>query len=462
MLSFLLLLMSFFSVTQATAPRLSNWMEDLSEIIGNMTILDLALPGTHDTLTYDLSTTVADNANDLPSWASWMLHTFHKLTPFVGDFIRDNAKTQELDVLSQLEAGIRFLDIRTVYTAPPSTAIGAHDWYSLHLVESNQLSMSYFTAIANFLRDHPKEVVVMMLTRHGCEQCTGEAQYPNVSNAQKQKFWKQIKAAFDTAGVGFVPSSGSNYTSVNSTTLSQLVSSNKRALLYAGDYVNFTNEDPLAWDGNYVFNGGAGESVNDLPTAFKNWDGFYRGNAVQRAQYKESNTFYLMSLAGSPPSAVTQYAAEILVAGKLGLHPKDLLEKCAKEMNIPDLMEWCPKTLDEYERLRNFYSQVFLDRIALPEYQKSYSPPGAIYLDVVGKHGEIRTDTQALDKKGFAYVDTLLLWNTRQGCQDERSVEERSVRCIAAEAALVTRRATFPMERWNDPSSGRHSDWPAL
>ena len=50
-------------------------------IIGNQTLMDLALPGTHDTLTYDLSTTVADSANDLPSVVSWFLHEFSWALP---------------------------------------------------------------------------------------------------------------------------------------------------------------------------------------------------------------------------------------------------------------------------------------------------------------------------------------------------------------------------------------------
>jgi len=432
-------------------------MGDLEPQIGHLTLMDLALPGTHDTLTYDLSTTIADNANDLPSWAAWLLHTFHSVDGVVGNFIRANAKTQELNITQQLEAGIRFLDLRTIYTAPPTKAVGDDDWYSLHMVESNQKSLFYFQHVAEFLRDHPKEIVVMMLTRHGCEQCTGKDQYPGASNAVKQLFWKQIKQAFSSVGVGFVPSAGMNFSSVNSTSVSELVASNKRALLYAGDYVNFTNKDPLAWDGNLIYNGGAGENVNNLTTSFMEWDSFYRRNAKLRAEKKAANTFFLMSLAGSPPSEVVTYAAEIYAAGKIGLHPKDLIEKCAKIINIPNLTKWCPSTLDDWERLRNFYSQVFLDRVVQPRYENVYSLPGAIYLDVVGTGGEIRTDSQESDKSGFSYVDTLLLWNVRTAC---KRISQND--CVNVENALVKRRNLFPMKRWDDPASGRHSNWPPL
>ena len=446
------------TVRASPPPRLSSWMGDLEPVLGNLTLLDLALPGTHDTLTYDLSSTVADDANDLPTWASWLLHTFHSLDGFVGDFIRQNAQTQEHNVTTQLESGIRFLDLRTIYTSPPSKAVGSKDWYSLHMVESNQKSMTYFDAVAAFLRDHPKEVVVMMLTRHGCQGCTGNAQYPGATNQEKQAFWKQIKHSFASSGVGFVPSSGDNYTSVNSTSLSELIATNRRALLYTGDYVNFTDSDPLAWDGNFVYNGGAGENVNNLVQSFAEWDKFYRSNAQQRASYKAANKLFLMSLAGSPPSELVLVAAEIWAAGKIGLHPKGLMEKCAKIINIPNVTAWCPATLDEWERLRNFYSQVFLDRVVSPTYQDSYSPPGAIYLDVVGTEGEIRTDSQASDKRGFSYVDTLLLWNVRTACKG--NIDGNT--CAAVDAALVERRKVFPMRRWEDAATGRHSTWPAV
>jgi hypothetical protein len=445
--------------------RLQSWFGDLLPIIGNLTLLDISLPGTHDTLTYDLSTTVADNANDLPSWASWLLHTFRSFDTFVGKVIRQNAMTQELNVTAQLNAGIRFLDLRTIYTAPPTQALGKHDWYSLHMVESNQKSMVYFNAVADFLHTHPTEIVVIMLTRHGCQQCTGDQQYPGSTTANEQAFWAQIKEAFATAGVGFVPSAGVNYSSVNSTTIATLVANNQRVLLYAGDYGNFTKSDPLAWDGNYVLNGAAGENVANLTQSFVAWDEFYRNNAQQREDLKRQNKFFLMSLAGSPPGDVTQYAAEIYMAKLIGLHPKDLVQKCAANIHIPNLTDWCPSSLNEWERLRNFYSQVFMDRIAQETYQTVYSPPGAIYIDVVGEHGEIRTDSQASDRKGFAYVDTLLLWNVRRACGGGGGGGGGggvSALCLNVEKSLVARRSAFPCHRWDDVSTGRHSNWPPL
>eukprot|EP00051_Salpingoeca_urceolata_P020692 m.313741 g.313741 ORF g.313741 m.313741 type:complete len:150 (+) comp19664_c0_seq23:4575-5024(+) len=107
----------------------STWMAYLNPLLSDKTILDLSLPGTHDTLTFDLSTTVSDGANDLPPDVAWVLHEFHDFVP--GHFIRDQAKTQGLNITEQLENGIRFLDFRIMFSAPPAhSAFDHHSWVS--------------------------------------------------------------------------------------------------------------------------------------------------------------------------------------------------------------------------------------------------------------------------------------------------------------------------------------------
>ncbi len=39
---------------------LQDWMGALYPVVANQSLLDLSLPGTHDSITYDLSTTVSD------------------------------------------------------------------------------------------------------------------------------------------------------------------------------------------------------------------------------------------------------------------------------------------------------------------------------------------------------------------------------------------------------------------
>ena len=79
---------------------LANWMGLSQPVFANLTLLDLALPGSHDTMTYDLSTALSDGYEDMPGSISKILHA---LTPLVaGEFIRDQGRTQGTNITSQL------------------------------------------------------------------------------------------------------------------------------------------------------------------------------------------------------------------------------------------------------------------------------------------------------------------------------------------------------------------------
>lgn len=433
----------------APAVPLDSWMGALLPTpVGRATLMDLALPGTHDSLTYDLSSTVADDANDMPPWASVLLHVFHDDVKLLGEFIRRHAQTQVLTAREQLEAGARFLDIRLVYTSPPNKSLGRRDWYSLHMVQSNQPARVYLDEVADFLRTHPDEVVVLFLSRHGNQHLTGGAQYPNATIAEKQACWADIKRIF--GGMLF----NSSRNRVNETSLATLVTTGQRAVVYAADWVEFTGSDPLALDAKrFFYNGGAGGSLADVPGSFRSWDAFFRGNDAQRATLKTEDTFFLVSLAGSGPVAALVDAAEVEIATAIHIGADAARKHCAAVFGIPNATEFCPLTLLNLERLRNFYSQVFLDRVATDP--ATYAPPGAIYLDVLGANGTIRTDTTAVDAHGFAYVDSLLLWNLQRLCGSDDPA------CAGLARIVATRRGLNPARRWESPSEGRHAVWPA-
>jgi hypothetical protein len=104
------------------AEILSDWMGELT-VLQNQTLLDLSLPGCHDAMTFDLSERVSDNANDLPAPIAWALHEFGPVVGVVGvgGFIKDQAVTQQLSMKDQLEAGMRFVDFRVVYSGTPAS-----------------------------------------------------------------------------------------------------------------------------------------------------------------------------------------------------------------------------------------------------------------------------------------------------------------------------------------------------
>lgn len=66
----------------------SNWMRDMMPVIANATVMDLSIPGTHDSMTVDLSTYVSDGANDIPPDLSDFLHLFGNFFD-LGEYMRN-------------------------------------------------------------------------------------------------------------------------------------------------------------------------------------------------------------------------------------------------------------------------------------------------------------------------------------------------------------------------------------
>ena len=59
----------------------ANWMGNILSVIGENTLLDLSLPGTHDTLTHDLSTKVSEGGIDDFVLLAEVLHNYTSIIP---------------------------------------------------------------------------------------------------------------------------------------------------------------------------------------------------------------------------------------------------------------------------------------------------------------------------------------------------------------------------------------------
>lgn len=110
-------------------------MQDLE---GNRVVAKMSVPGTHDTA-----------ANTGIAWV----------------------KTQDLDIKTQLEKGIRFFDIRLM-----------HDNGTLKLCHASYVFNTTFVkdvlqTTANFLKEHPSETVIMMIKRDNDKDKDGGMAY---------------------------------------------------------------------------------------------------------------------------------------------------------------------------------------------------------------------------------------------------------------------------------------------
>mmetsp|Transcript_58088 Transcript_58088/g.188027 ORF Transcript_58088/g.188027 Transcript_58088/m.188027 type:complete len:449 (+) Transcript_58088:60-1406(+) len=422
--SWLLLGLSALPAARCGQLDLANWMGQLAPVLGDASILDLSLPGAHDTMTYDLSTTLSEGYEGMGPVISKILHS---VTPLLaGEFIRQQGQTQGLKVTDMLESGIRFIDFRIMYTDAPDSLKSHKDWYNLHGCQSEHTALSYLKEIRTWLDAHPNEIVVFWVSRHGDMRLTGTDQYPATTPAERQAFFTAVHDTF--GGLMFDVSKGR----LNETSVADLWSRGQRVVWYAADYEQSTSSSPLAMDGRLVDNvtPGAGSSFGTL--------GYFRQGAPHREASKANNHFLLVSMAGGPSPTQIEMAATINFL-PLAKH-FGAVEKCAKDFGIPNLTNWCPLDLQEYGQLDNFYNQRVLDAI----YNEGAGTeavdfPNAIYINGIDTGGRIRTGTQRLnplkldggsepsltddghDTDGYAYAATLVGATVRRMCRGTRA-----------------------------------------
>ena len=427
------------------------------ESFNDVTLLDLSLPGTHDTLSYDLSLTVSEGGIDGSAELANLLHDHTHIIPNdAEDYLRIQAATQGLTITQQLLSGIRFFDLRIMYED------NLKDWYSLHMVQSNVPSIDYFKEIRTFIDSHPKEIVVLWVSKHGSQCAVGQDQYPNTTIAQKQQYWNDIMAVFDGVLVNTAE------TFVNTTSIKDMVARNHRVLIYATDYIEFTGSSPYALDGCLI-NNQLGPGVSDEINA-KKWEEqqFSTAKTVKQ-QNKAENKFFLMSMAtGVPVDQMVCAFIQKFLPGK----NREANHKCVKAFNIPGFNK-CPETLLDIANLENYYKQITLEETYnnMIKNEGNWNFPNAIYINAVDFDGTIRTGLEVLWGKNrnpqdtehattsYAYADTLIAANLINSCTHANISTNDKENCEKLMTTLNTRRSLYPSKFWDDKEYGRLSSW---
>ena len=109
-----------------------------------------ALPGAHDAGSADLSLTAfdaqdgSDCTNYSPAFAA------------APSLVQRWSQTQSLGLAAQLDAGVRYLDLRIAYTGSPTTG-----WRLVHTLFSTHPLEADLAAVATWARAHPTEAVVV-------------------------------------------------------------------------------------------------------------------------------------------------------------------------------------------------------------------------------------------------------------------------------------------------------------
>lgn len=125
---------------------LENWMGKLSSNLKALPIIYLAIPGSHDSMSYSIN----DSSTPAPDAEPEIVHLY-KLVPCV---VRKWARTQSLSVSEQLNAGIRFFDLRMAR----QSCLG--NYYFVHGLYCDKVEIP-FEEIRAFLDSHPEEFVIL-------------------------------------------------------------------------------------------------------------------------------------------------------------------------------------------------------------------------------------------------------------------------------------------------------------
>ncbi|XP_017336902.1 PI-PLC X domain-containing protein 1 isoform X1 [Ictalurus punctatus] len=136
--------------------RCADWMSQLPPQLHDVPLWDLAIPGSHDTMTYCLD----QHSAVLPSQPRILTALDHIIPCVIRPCIKKWATTQELSISSQLDSGIRFLDLRIAHKKEDSSWVFyfAHGIYSLLTVKEA------LTDVAHWLEHHTNEVVIISLS----------------------------------------------------------------------------------------------------------------------------------------------------------------------------------------------------------------------------------------------------------------------------------------------------------
>jgi len=447
---------------------LATWMSRLVPLLGNSTLLDLTLPGAHDAMTYDLSTTVSDGYEGIGPVISKLLHGVSPL--IAGEFVRQQGQSQGLNITTMLDNGIRFIDFRIMYTDAPK-GVFDRDWYCLHGCQTVRTAMSYLREVRAWMLAHPTEVLVIWASRHGDDSATGTDAYPSTTPAQRQQFWSAVNSTF--GALLFDSSAGA----LNATPVAELLRRGQRLVWLANDWKESTGSSARALDSATQLHNQLSTSTDNVPATLAAQAALFRAAPQQREADKRAGRLWLVSMADAPPDGVFEEAA--LLRFLPFVAKEKHARQCAADLHIPGLAEWCPPTLMDVSLLNNYYAQRALEAAYL---DPAADLPHAIYIDAIADGGAIRTGTAPLnplrlppsvepssaaasrrrlgshETVGYAYVATLLGANLRRLCAAQGAVPSSA--CASLQAEVEAARALAPLTLWNDTERGRLDNWP--
>ncbi|XP_028423450.1 PI-PLC X domain-containing protein 1-like [Perca flavescens] len=131
----------------------SDWMSQLAPELHDTPLYKLAIPGSHDSMSYDLDINSAIIEPD-------RLKQFSPLL-YIRELVRTAATTQDVTITQQLDAGVRYFDLRIAHkTNDPEP----NKFYFYHGLCTRTDVETVLRDINDWAEKHPKEILILALS----------------------------------------------------------------------------------------------------------------------------------------------------------------------------------------------------------------------------------------------------------------------------------------------------------
>ncbi|CAL8271592.1 unnamed protein product [Boreogadus saida] len=134
---------------------MEDWMAHLPSTLWDIPLCNLAIPGSHNAITYCLD---MNDRSPVDLTQPDMLQKLDRyMKPLIRPFVYKWAVTQEHGIQQQLDCGVRYCDLRIAHRPTDNS----NDLYFYHGVYTTVTVETVLTEIRAWLDTHPREVVIL-------------------------------------------------------------------------------------------------------------------------------------------------------------------------------------------------------------------------------------------------------------------------------------------------------------
>ncbi|XP_029003654.1 PI-PLC X domain-containing protein 1 isoform X2 [Betta splendens] len=130
-----------------------DWMSALPEELWDVPLTDLAIPGSHDAMSYclDINSPLVRSESNLFRLLDRLFYCFTR--PLIFKW----STTQDKSIEEQLSLGIRYFDLRIAHKPNDPSS----DLYFTHVIYTHLTVVETLLSVATWLESHPREVVIL-------------------------------------------------------------------------------------------------------------------------------------------------------------------------------------------------------------------------------------------------------------------------------------------------------------